>query len=68
MERTQSNKDVSRNSHLNQQSNYVMFNATVDSHHFNWVAFSKNFDFLVSIEARQEEVSVISKYLNKRSF
>lgn len=32
--------------HLNQQTDYVMFNTTINSNHFDGVSFSKNFSFL----------------------
>ena len=35
------------NSHLNQQTNDVMFNTTINGHHFDLVSSSKNLCFLI---------------------
>lgn len=50
-------------SHLNQQTNDVMFNTTINCYHFDWVSFSINFGFLVGGKTQQREISTHQLHL-----
>lgn len=53
---------ISQCTNLNQQPNYIMFYTTVNSHNFDWVAFSKNFYFLIEKDA-EKKVSALQEHL-----